>query len=213
MADTVGYPRKRTQTRNRLIRAGLVVLGTAGPEAATVGAIAAEAGVAPGTFYNHFPTLVDLIDDIARRLGEGVEIGGGMLGTVADDPAVRVAIGTLQLLDITEVDPEAGAAFVTLLASKADFRNRIRHIVATAIQAGIDRGRFTVDDLTAMTNVVVGATVQSMRSRLLGETTADAAPEVARLVLRVLGVEPEDAAAAVAAAVAAARPAPEAASA
>ena len=44
----------------------------------------------------------------------------------------------------------------------------------------------------AAVNAVLGTTLQSMRSRVLGETDQDEAPAVARLVLRLLGVPTAD---------------------
>ena len=50
------------------------VLADSGPEGATVGDIAAEAGVAPGTFYNHFKSLAELVDEVTAEIGTGVEV-------------------------------------------------------------------------------------------------------------------------------------------
>lgn len=185
---STGYPRKRTQTRNRLIRAGLQVIADRGPEAATVGEIAKTAGVAPGTFYNHFATLDDLIELISDLLSTGVEIGSETLDLIENDHVIRVAVGILQLLDMVETDPVAAAAFARLVASKPEFRARIRGVVSNAIASGVRANRFDVEPSQSATNAVVGAVVQSMRSRLLNEIDADAAPELARLALRVLGV-------------------------
>jgi AcrR family transcriptional regulator len=182
-----GYPRKRAQTRARLRRAGMSVIAVKGTSA-TVGEIAGSAGVAQGTFYNHFPSLDGLVAEIAEELGSGVEIAQDALDAVERDPAARVALGVLQLLGMADGDETAAAAFVTLAAIRADFRGRVRAIVGRAIVDGAETGRFTVEPGPAATNAVLGATLQSMRSIILGETETDIAPDVARLVLRVLGV-------------------------
>jgi AcrR family transcriptional regulator len=165
------------------------VVASRGLDRATVGEIATEAGVAPGTFYNHFASLPEMIDVIADRLSGGVEIGEGALDLIEHDPAARVAVGTLQLLQMAENDSVAATAFVSLSAAKPDFRARVRAIVGRAISDGVESGRFDVDLSPAATNAVLGTVLQSMRSRILGETDASSAPEVAHLVLRILGMK------------------------
>ncbi|MCP3990285.1 MAG: TetR/AcrR family transcriptional regulator [Actinomycetia bacterium] len=183
-----GYPRKRAQTRGRLLRAGMEAIANGGPEATTVGAIAHIAGVAPGTLYNHFPSLPDLVAEIEHQLGTGVEIAQTALDSIENDPASRVAFGVLQLLDMADSDPVAAAAFVALVASKPEFRARVRAIVGRAIADGAETKRFDVDASPAATDAVLGTALQSMRSRILDDTGAGEAPLAARLVLRLLGV-------------------------
>lgn len=190
MATTqdVGYPKKRARTRAQLRQAGLTAIARSGPDGITVGEIARLAGVAQGTFYNHFPSLSELIDEIAEQLGTGVEIARDALDAIEGDPAGRVAIGVLQLLDMADRDPTAASAFVALAASRPGFRARVRAIIGRAIADGVDGGRFQVDAGPAAVNAVLGTCLQSMRSIILSETDGSIAPSVAKLVLRLLGV-------------------------
>ncbi len=193
-----GYPRKRRQTRRRLLRAGTVVLVEKGPAQVTAGQIARAAGVAVGTFYNHFPTVDDFIAAVAEDLSRGIEIGRDTLNEIEHDPARRVAIGVLQLLDMADSDPTSASAFVTLTALRPDFRARIRALVGQAITDGVQTDVFDVAAGPAAVNAVLGAALQSMRSRVLGETDRDEAPVVAHLVLRLLGLAEADIAIAIA---------------
>ena len=195
--DTVGYPRKRRQTQRRLLTAGMAVLAERGPGNVSAGQIAAAAGVATGTFYNHFSSVDVFIDEVANDLGRGVEIGRDTLASIEHDPTVRVALGVVQLLEMADGDPVSATAFVTLVAVRPDFRSRVRSLVGRAITDGVDAGSFEVTSHPAAVNAVLGATLQSMRSRVLGETDHSEAVPVARLVLRLLGVDPSDVDAAV----------------
>lgn len=186
---TIGYPRKRERTRRRLLRAGLTTLAEQGPAGISAGGIASVAGVATGTFYNHFPTVDNFFDAIAHQVGRGVEIGQATLTEIEHDPATRVAIGVLQLLHMAETDPASASAFVTLVAARPDFRARVRTIVSDAVVDGVQAGRFDVEVGSASTNAVLGSALQSMRSLILGETTHSEAAGVVRLVLRLLGAE------------------------
>ncbi len=187
-----GYPKKRARTRAQLRQAGLEAIAEHGPDATTVGEIAKRAGVAQGTFYNHFPSLADLMDEIADQLGTGVEIARDALDAIESDPAGRVAIGVLQLLDMADRDPTAAAAFVALAAFRPGFRGRVRAIIGRAIADGSDAGRFQVEAGPAAVNAVLGTCLQSMRSIVLAETDGSIAPAVALLVLRSLGMSDGD---------------------
>lgn len=170
----------------------MVVLAERGPGNVSAGEIATAAGVASGTFYNHFPSVDDFIDAVAQDLGTGIEIGRDTLTEIEHDPAVRVAIGAVQLLAMADVDPVSASAFVSLAAVRPDFRARIRSLVGQAIDDGVAAGTFDVSAGPAAVNAVLGATLQSMRSRVLGETDHAEAAAVARLILRLLGVPEKD---------------------
>ncbi|MEO6571237.1 MAG: TetR family transcriptional regulator [Ilumatobacteraceae bacterium] len=191
--ERIGYPRKRRQTRRRLLNAGTAVLAERGPGNVTAGEIAAAAEVATATFYNHFPSIDDFIDEVARDLGRGIEIGRDTLADIEHDPGRRVAIGVLQLLQMVEDDPVSAAAFVALVGVRPEFRARVRGIVGQAIREGVEGGCFAVSTGPAAINAVLGTTVQSMRSRLLGESEAGDATEVARLIMRLLDAPEIDA--------------------
>lgn len=57
---------QRLQTRARLLEAALVEISRRGVAAADVSAIVAEAGVARGTFYFHFPTKEHVLIEVER---------------------------------------------------------------------------------------------------------------------------------------------------
>ena len=187
---TDGYPAKRRRTRRRLLRAGLTRLADQGPAGMSAGGIASAAGVATGTFYNHFPTVEDFYAALAQDVVRGIEIGQTILTDIENDPAVRVAIGALQLLRMADADPAAASAFVTLVASRPDFRGRVRALISDAIIDGVEADRFDVKAGNASTDAILGAVLQSMRSVILGEATYVEAMSVASLMLRLLGVVP-----------------------
>lgn len=189
-----GYPRKRAQTRNRLIRAAVECLASSSLDRLTISEITSVAEVAVGTFYNHFDTVDELIDAVAERLGTAVEIAQQTLDLLEHDPADRVAIGLFQLLALADADPAAAAAFVNLVGSRPAFRARVRAIVGAALRDGSESGRFAVGVRPAVVNAVVGTALQSMRSRFLNEVDADEAPEVVILIMRMLGLDTDEAA-------------------
>lgn len=174
--------------------AGMDVIARRGPDGATVGEIAGEAGVSTGTFYNHFPSLIDLVETITDDLHARVEIASNTLESIDNDPATRVAIGTRQLLDLVHEDASAAAAFVSLLATIPAFRSRIRSVIHRAVCNGIDSKSFQVADAAAATDAVLGSVVQWIRSDLARESGGVALIDRAELTLRMLGMSQRDAA-------------------
>lgn len=193
VTESAGYQRKRARTRHALRRAAMEVLADRGPDGTTVGAVAKRARVAPGTFYNHFPTLPDLVTAVVDELATGVEIGRDLLTDVEHDPAARVVIGTRQLLTLTVDDPVSARAFVALMASVPELRSRVRGIVRGAVVDGMDAGRFAPRDPNVTTDALLGAVLQWMRSRLAGDAGPDQQPDQLRAALGIAGLPDADA--------------------
>jgi len=168
--------------------AGMSVLAHKGPDGATVGEIARTARVATGTFYNHFPSIGDLVVAVTDDLSTGVRIGRDTLEAIEHDPAVRVVLGTEQLLDLAEDDPEAAAAFVALLATVPDFRDRVRSVVGGAIEDGITAGRFAERPVPLVTDALLGSVIQWMRTILNEPTSASERDERLLIALSIVGV-------------------------
>ena len=57
---------KKDETRKKLFRVAVALFGKHGYQATTVDAIAAEAGVAKGTFFFHFPSKDAVITELVR---------------------------------------------------------------------------------------------------------------------------------------------------
>jgi TetR/AcrR family transcriptional repressor of uid operon len=66
-AGPSGREAQRRETRQRVYAAAVAQFRQAGMAAADVGAIAADAGVARGTFYFHFPTKEHVLAELERQ--------------------------------------------------------------------------------------------------------------------------------------------------
>ncbi|HLY39395.1 MAG TPA: TetR/AcrR family transcriptional regulator [Candidatus Binatia bacterium] len=84
---------QRRETRERVFEAALAEIARSGLAAADVGAIAAAAGVARGTFYFHFPTKEHVLAELERR--EELRIVAGLerrAVSEGDLPALLTAV-------------------------------------------------------------------------------------------------------------------------
>jgi len=81
---------KRLATRERLFAAAVAELKRSGVAAADVGAIVAEAGVAHGTFFFHFPTKEHALAELGHR--EEVRMTAELDRFLAEAPALRATL-------------------------------------------------------------------------------------------------------------------------
>ncbi|MEM7410011.1 MAG: TetR/AcrR family transcriptional regulator [Myxococcota bacterium] len=69
--------RRRLEIRERIIDTAIALFESQGYEATTVNEIATQADIAYGTFFNHFPSKLDLLQEISDQLlrttFEGIE--------------------------------------------------------------------------------------------------------------------------------------------
>jgi AcrR family transcriptional regulator len=79
-------PSKGERTRERLLGAATGEFRRVGMAAADVRAIAADAGVAPATFYFHFPTKEHVLLELERR--EEERMAAELTRFLAQDPAL-----------------------------------------------------------------------------------------------------------------------------
>src|SRR5262249_6370216 len=107
---------RRLRMRNRLIAAAARVIASHGSERATIETCIQAAGVARGTFYNHFKTREELLDALWTSIGHDpfLEIQNACSDLV--DPAERFAAVTRLVLLRAADDPTWGWLIVALSA-------------------------------------------------------------------------------------------------
>lgn len=118
---------RRAQRRQRLLDAGLDILGTEGWQATTVRGICEQAKLNPRYFYESFSGLDELLVAVFDRIA--AEALGAVLAGIAerpDDPeaTARATIGAF--VDLMTEDPRKGrVAFVEAMGSEALMRRRL----------------------------------------------------------------------------------------
>lgn len=182
----MGRPSRREERRAELTAAFARVLARQGYAGATIAAVAAEAGVAPGLVHHHFADKADLLQSLleglifrfrertgARETGEGpleAWLGAALeLDDRADVLAARCWVGVLAE---AVRDPALGA--------------RVRRLVDTEIE-GIRRrsgDRLSPQEASAMLAFVLGSLVLGA---FAPKRTAGFAGPAARKLARAFG--------------------------
>ena len=186
--------RRRAVTRARLLRAAQELISSG--EAVTVAGIAAHADIALASFYTHFETKEQLLEelvgqttaDLARRLHRLPE------GT---DPAVAVAAAVRQFWAWFTEDPIRGRYVLEAARTGRTLAGTLGLALARLIEEGRCTGRFRIASTTAATYMIGGGLMGSTYGHVSHRLESDIDRQLATHALQLLGLSPEDAAATV----------------
>lgn len=148
----------------------------------------AEAGVARGSFYNHFETREQLLIAVASEISERLLARAhGLRGL--PDPADRVGCSIRMFVQLAAADATLGWLIVRIALVAAPLGTRMRDHLAADIRKGIAAGRFRVPSPQVAADLILGVGLMGMRSVLRGEAGKAHAEQVAQVVLSALGVQ------------------------
>jgi AcrR family transcriptional regulator len=176
---------RRARTRQRIVEAALGVIAERGPDALVIEDFIQAAGVARGTFYNHFKTSEELLTATSSWLEDGlIDTVEAVIG-VLDDPVRRAATGMRLWLHLSRQDP-VFCAFVV----RSRFRGAaVERALALDLGAGLRSGQLAAPSIALARDLVVG-TIREAQARMMGARVPATYPDdVVRLILRALRVE------------------------
>lgn len=103
---------RRERTRRKLLAASMRVFSEQSIDGPLIDDFIAAAGVARGTFYNHFKTTQELLDAVTSELSDAILINIDKVVLTIDDPLQRLATGCLLYMHIGVDVPSWGAFLV-----------------------------------------------------------------------------------------------------
>ena len=180
----VGHER-RARTRRRIIETALGVIAEKGPDAPVIDDFIRAAGIARGTFYNHFTTTDELLAATSAWLEDGlIDAIQSVIGSF-EDPVRRVATGIRLWLQLARQDP-VFCAFVV----RSRFRGpAVERQLAYDLGECLQSGRVQAPSVEVARDLVVGA-IREAQARMTASGVPAAYPdEVARVILRALRVD------------------------
>jgi AcrR family transcriptional regulator len=184
---------KRERTRRQLLQAAIHVFATRGVAGAAVQEIAAVAGVANGTVYNHFSTKEEVVqavalwlaDTLCRRISDSY-------GAVRDG-AERMAIGNRRYLWLAEVSPAWALLLLDVAAAAPLLLEQVQQYALADLRLGIRQKSFRQGSEAAAMDLINGTVMHAMRRIAFGLAPPGHASAVAATVLRGLGLTHEEA--------------------
>lgn len=176
-------PSLRVQRRAELTLAFARVLARHGYAGATIAAVAAEAGVAPGLVHHHFASKDDLLASLVSELVRGFRARTRSLDATGGDPLDAYVTSALALGATS--DTIAARCWVGVFAEAIRdpaLLAQIRRLLDTELEAIHRRagGRFTAHDSGAVLAFIIGSLVFGAFAPR--KTAGFAAPALRRLV-------------------------------
>jgi AcrR family transcriptional regulator len=191
-AATMGPKRERTQAQ--LVLAAAQVFSARGVAAATMQEVAQAAGVAPGTVYNHFATKEELVQRLATVLAESLCRAISQSYEHISDGAERMAIGQRRYVGLAQESPAWALLLLDVMAVSPAVLQSLQRYPLADLRLGVRQRKFRVPSEAAAMDVVNGVCTHAMRRAARGEAPARHDVATATLVLRALGMPPEEAA-------------------
>jgi AcrR family transcriptional regulator len=182
---------RRATVSEALVRAGRTLFSKHAIDAVAIDDIIAEAGVAKGSFYKHFPDKDALLAEVIRQLRG--EIGQRVEFTNEDieDPALRVARAMCVYLKFVADNPEDGGVLVRNGSSgETAPAGHVNQGAIDDVLAGIETGRFSVASAEASVLFILGIAYAGLGRYVgWGESAAPwLAQQLCQLTLKGLGI-------------------------
>ena len=182
---------RRAKTRQALVDAGFRLLATRPIDAIAIDDIVREAGVAKGSFYNHFDDKDALARTIAGHIRVDLETAVDAANAGVEDPARRVVRAVSVYIRHAISDPQRASVLLRLYAGAANAAAPLNRGILADISDGLLKGRFTIP--TAETGVLfIMGVAQSALARAHGEpnpaVTIMLGQQLCSLLLRGLGL-------------------------
>jgi AcrR family transcriptional regulator len=161
------------------------VFAEKGPDAPVIDDFIRAAGIARGTFYNHFTSTQALLDAATRTLEDNVMRSTlSAIGEVGD-PVLRFALGVRLWLHWSRSDA-IGCAFVV----RSRFRGSlVEKQLAADLRDGLEAGRFRFPSVAVARDLVVGTILEAMHRFMTSRVPRVHTDDVARLILQGVGVD------------------------
>ncbi len=188
------HTRRRQRTRAQLIDAAKTLFARQGIDNTRINDITEAADVGFGSFYNHFDSKEAIVEAV---LEETVAAHGAAVTAVTanlQDPAEIVAVAHRYFVELARTDPDWAWLLIRMDASHNVTLAALGPFAQRDIDRGVKTGRFNVPNKRVALFAAGGALLAVMRAVLDEQAPKDADRHHAEGVLRLLGLDPEDAA-------------------
>lgn len=194
LSGTSGGPKKQ-RTRSQLLHAAVRVFVERGIDAATMQEVAQAAEVSNATLYNHFATKAALVEDLASTLAGTLCAAIDESYVHVTDGAERMAIGQRRYIELARESPAWTLLLLDVMVAAPGVLALIERYPLADLRIGVRQRKFRVPSEAAALDAITGICSNAMRRVALGGAPANHDIACASLVLRALGVSPEEAAA------------------
>lgn len=178
---------KKERTRSLLLDSAASLVSARGYESVTIAEVASHAGLANGTFYNHFADKETLLREVALGIAAAVAHQINQDMSDEDDAVTRVVRATSSFIDIARREPEWARVLVGSAGVVPEVELGLARYLSSDVQRGITQGVFDVQ----LDKVLVNQFIALVRTAVLlvEEEQEYVTRRTCEAVLRLLGVE------------------------
>lgn len=194
LSRTSGGPKKE-RTSSQLLHAAVRVFVERGIDAATMQEVAQAAGVSTATLYNHFATKDELVQRLASTLAGTLCVAIDESYSHITDGAERMALGQRRYIQLARESPAWTLLLLDVMVAVPSVMALIESYPLADLRIGLRQKKFRVPSEAAALDAITGICSNAMRRVALGRAPANHDVACASLVLRALGVPPEEASA------------------
>lgn len=190
-----GQARRRARSRAALIGAAHELLGE-GRREVSIEEIAKRAGVGFGTFYNHFESKDQLFEEAVLDVVDGYAAWIREASADLSDPAEVFARSFRLTMRLAGASPELLTPLLGAGTRVLMLQRDLQHDALQDLRQGVTEGRF-VDIAPEVLLVTVGGALLGLTQLISTDPGAVSDADAARVVegiLRLLGVDPQEAA-------------------
>ncbi|MFZ3183373.1 MAG: TetR/AcrR family transcriptional regulator [Pseudomonas sp.] len=185
-----------TPVQKRIHQAAMQLFAEKGVGDITVSELAQVAGVARGTIYNNLSSVESLFEEVAGQLS--AEMNRRVVNSADPqlDPAQRLANGIRFYIRRAHDEPQWGSFITRYASSNKTLQKLWSGPPVHDVLSGIAQSRYSFpeEQLTSVMSLIGGAVLAAMLLVLEGHKTwRVAGSETTELVLRALGIAPEEA--------------------
>jgi AcrR family transcriptional regulator len=164
----------------------------------TMSELASEAQVARGTLYQKVDSIEQLFTTVVENMTHELHatIGAVVAGTGNTDPAARLATGLRLFVRLSHEDPAIGRFLVRYALTDEHLRTLLSGPPMKDLAEGIASGRYDITEakVLSVAGFISGTTVSAMWMVLDGhQGWREAGSTAAELILRALGIAPDEA--------------------
>jgi AcrR family transcriptional regulator len=187
---------RRARTRQALLDAGSRLLAENPIDAIAIDEIVRAAGVAKGSFFNHFEDKDAFGRAVARQLRVEIEAAVAETNRGIDDPARRVARSVCLYVRHASRHPQRASVLLRASSQLSQAGAPLNQGVLNDVSKGLLDGRFSLPTAEAGVLFILGV-AQIALARVAREPSAALAEalgqQLCSLLLRGLGLQPSEA--------------------
>lgn len=182
---------RRERTRHALLNAAFDLLGHEFGRIHNVDAVADQAGVTRGTFYNHYTSLDELLGALTREITHDFNLKVlDHIGAITSPPE-QSAIFLKAYLQGTLASPQWGWSMVNLSLYGPVLGTATLRMSEDNVKRGMKSGDYTCGSAKAGRDIAQGALLAAMATLLREGDSKGYVPGIVRGILLALGV-PDD---------------------